>query len=155
VRAWLALRSEGLPHRLILAGADGGEAAALRAAAGAEPLEITGYVDDARLDALIRGADVLVHPSLYEGFGLVLVEAMARETPVVAARATALPEAAGGAAMLFEPGEPEDLAAAIRGVLDDADLRESLVTRGRARAAELSWEATAARTADVYRELLG
>jgi glycosyltransferase involved in cell wall biosynthesis len=154
VRAWRELRADGLPHRLVLAGADGGEASALRSAAGEEPLEITGYVDDAQLDGLIRGADVLVHPSLYEGFGLVLVEAMARGTPVVAARATALPETAAGAAMLFEPGEPEDLAAAIRGVLDDADLRESLVSRGKARAAELSWAATAAKTADVYRELL-
>jgi glycosyltransferase involved in cell wall biosynthesis len=154
VRAWRALRAGGVPHRLVLAGADGGEADALRAAADGDPLEVTGYVDDDRLDALIRGADALVHPSLYEGFGLVLVEAMARGTPVVAARATALPETAAGAAMLFEPGEPEDLGAAIRGVLDDADLRESLVSRGRARAAELSWAATAAQTADVYRELL-
>jgi glycosyltransferase involved in cell wall biosynthesis len=154
VRAWRALREEGLPHRLVLAGADGGEAAALRAAAGGEPLEITGYIDDAALDGLIRGADLLVHPSLYEGFGLVLVEAMARGTPVVAARATALPGTAAGAAMLFEPGDHEDLAAAIHGVLDDADLRESLVARGHARAAELSWAATAAKTADVYRELL-
>jgi glycosyltransferase involved in cell wall biosynthesis len=154
VRAWKKLRDDGLPHRLVLAGADGGEAGALRAAAGDEPLEITGYVDDAEVDALIRGADALVHPSLYEGFGLVLVEAMARGCPVVAARATALPETAAGAAMLFEPGDAADLAAALDGVLTDADLRESLVARGYARAAELSWAATAAQTADVYRELV-
>jgi glycosyltransferase involved in cell wall biosynthesis len=155
VRAWKALRAEGFPHRLVLAGADGGEGDALRAAAGDDPLEITGYLDDAEVDALIRGADALVHASLYEGFGLVLVEAMARGCPVVAAGATALPETAAGAAMLFEPGDAEDLAAAIRGVLTDDDLRASLVERGRARAAELSWDATAARTADVYRELVG
>ncbi|MEA2274030.1 MAG: hypothetical protein QOI98_2738 [Solirubrobacteraceae bacterium] len=154
VRAWRALRAEGLPHRLVLAGADGGEAAGLREAAGDEPLEITGYVDDAELDALLRGADMLVHPSLYEGFGLVLVEAMARDCPVVAARATALPETAAGAALLFEPGDPEDLVAAIRGVLEDEDLRASLIATGRARAAGLSWASTAAATADVYRELV-
>ena len=75
--------------------------------------------------------------------------------PVVAARATALPETAAGAAMLFEPGDATDLAAAMqRGALRLAICGESLVARGYARAAELSWAATAARTADVYRELV-
>jgi glycosyltransferase involved in cell wall biosynthesis len=154
VRAWRALRAEGVPHRLVLAGADAGEGPRLREAAGDEPLEITGYVSDGQLDALLRGADVLVHPSLYEGFGLVVVEAMGRGCPVIAARATALPETAAGAALLFEPGDPQDLAAAVRGVLEDQDLRESLVASGRRRAAELSWTRTAALTADVYRELV-
>ncbi len=105
VRAFVALRrTPGIPHRLVLAGIDCGEGPRLRALAGSEPVELTGYVSDAHLDALLRGAEVLVHPSLYEGFGLVVVEAMARGTPVVAARATALPEAGGDAALYFEPG---------------------------------------------------
>jgi len=149
VRAWRAL-GDGAP-RLVIAGVDAGEGAALRALAGDGALELPGYVDDARLDALLRGASALVHPSRYEGFGLVLLEAMARGTPVIAADATALPETAGGAARLFAPDEADGLAAALREVLDAP---QPWAARGRERAAEFSWERTAALTADVYRELL-
>lgn len=155
VEAWVELRrAEGIPHRLVLAGVDAGEAARLRALAGREPLELTGYVSDARLDALIRGAEVLVHPSLYEGFGLVLVEAMARETPVLAARATALPETGGDAAAYFEPEDPGDLRRALGELLGDASGRAALVRRGLERAAQFSWERTARETVAVYRELV-
>jgi glycosyltransferase involved in cell wall biosynthesis len=153
VRAWRQLRSEGFEHRLVLAGADAGEQQRLRAAAGDEPLELTGYVSDERLDALMRDAAALVHPSLYEGFGLVLLEAMARGTAVVAARATALPETGGDAALYFEPSDVDDLAARLRALLTDRALHDDLVARGRARAAEFSWEQTGRATADVYREL--
>ncbi|MBA3300085.1 MAG: glycosyltransferase family 4 protein [Thermoleophilaceae bacterium] len=154
VRAFARLHREGLEHRLVLAGLDAGEGTAIRAAAGGAPVELTGYVDDSRLDALMRGADLLVYPSLYEGFGLVVVEAMARGCPVAVARATALPEAAGGAAALFDPLDEEEMTASIREVLEDRELRIGMVERGRARAAELSWEKTAEATAAVYRELL-
>jgi alpha-1,3-rhamnosyl/mannosyltransferase len=110
-----------------------------------------GYVDDARLDALMRGAAVLVHPSLYEGFGLVVLEAMARGTPVACADATALPETAGGAAELFDPRSAASAADAIARALDR---RAELAERGRARAAEFTWERTAALTLAVYQELL-
>jgi glycosyltransferase involved in cell wall biosynthesis len=151
VEAHARLRAEGLEHRLVLAGADSGEGAALRDAPG---VQLTGYLGDAELDALLRGADALVHPSLYEGFGLVLVEAMARGVPVLAARATALPETGGDAAEYFDPLDAADLAAAIRRVVDDARRREDLVRRGRERAAALSWAQTGALTAAVYEELL-
>jgi glycosyltransferase involved in cell wall biosynthesis len=154
VSAWLALRGEGLPHRLVIAGMDGGEGARLRALAGTAPLELPGWVDDAGLDALMRGADALVHPSLYEGFGLAMVEAMARGTPVAAARATALPEVAGDAAAWFDPSDVADMAGAIRRVLDDEAWRADLCRRGRERAAALSWAGCARATAAVYRELL-
>jgi glycosyltransferase involved in cell wall biosynthesis len=108
-------------------------------------------VDEERLDALMRGADLLVHPSLHEGFGLVVLEAMARGTPVAAARAGALPETAGGAAELFDPRDPDDLAAAVRRALDRAP---ELAAAGRARATEFSWERTARETLAVYREVL-
>ena len=153
-RAFARLHRDGIPHRLVLAGLDTGEGPAIRAAAGGAPVEITGYVDDLRLDALMRGADLLAYPSLYEGFGLVIVEAMARGCPVAAAEATALPEAAGGAAELFDPLDESDIAATIRRVLEDPALRARMAERGRARAAELSWEQTAELTAAVYRELL-
>jgi glycosyltransferase involved in cell wall biosynthesis len=153
-RAYRALRRDGLPHRLVLAGLDTGSGPAVRAEAGGEPLDLPGYVSDELLDALMRGAAALVYPSVYEGFGLAIVEAMARGCPVVAARATALPEAGADAALYFDPLDERDMAAKIRRVLEDADLRASLVERGRRRAAELSWEETAERTLAVYRELL-
>ena len=154
VEAFRSLRAGGLPHRLVLAGPDLGEGATLRAAAAGVPVELSGPVGDRRLDALMRGADLLVHPSLYEGFGLAALEAMARGTPVALARATALPEAGGDAAAYFDPLDPADLAATIRRVLADGELRAGMAERGRARAAALSWEATAAATAAVYREAI-
>lgn len=153
--AFRSLHEDGLPHRLVFAGVDAGEGERVREAAGGAPVELTGYVGDATLDGLMRGADALVHPSLYEGFGLVLVEAMARGCPLVAARATVLPETGGDAAAYFDPLDPSDIARAIREVVEDQALRATLVERGRARAARLSWDETAAQTAAVYREVLG
>jgi glycosyltransferase involved in cell wall biosynthesis len=114
-------------------------------------VETPGFLDDARLDALLRGADLLVHPSLYEGFGLVVVEAMARGVPVACADATALPEVAGGAAELFDPLDAEAIAAALGSALERAG---ELTERGRERVAGLSWERTARETVAVYAEAL-
>lgn len=134
----------GTGHRLVLAGL--GALDGLPAG-----VETTGYVDDERLDALMRGADVLVHPSLYEGFGLVVLEAMARGVPVAAADATALPETGGDAAVYFDPHDPASMARAIREAID---ARADLAARGRERAARYSWRRTADETAAIYRELL-
>ena len=154
VAAFRTLRKAGMEHRLVLAGVDGGQGDRLREASGGEPIELTGYLSDGRLDALMRGADALVHPSLYEGFGLVLVEAMARGVPVVAARATALPETGGEAAEYFDPLDVADIAAAVRRVIDDRDRHRELAQCGRARASELSWANSAALTVAVYEEML-
>jgi glycosyltransferase involved in cell wall biosynthesis len=146
VEAFGSLRREGLPHRLVIAGRDAGEGERLQAPG----VELPGYVPDERLDALMRGAELLVHPSLYEGFGLVIVEAMARGTPVAAARATALPETGGDAALYFDPLDVRDIADTIKRALADGGLGE----RGRARVAGLSWDEVAAETAAVYSELM-
>jgi glycosyltransferase involved in cell wall biosynthesis len=141
VEAWGML---GTGHRLVLAGL--GDRDVLPAA-----VETVGYVGDERLDALMRGADVLVHPSLYEGFGLVVLEAMARGVPVAAADTTALPQTGGDAAVYFDPLDPAAIARAIHEALN---ARADLASRGRARAAQFSWRRTADETAAVYRELL-
>jgi glycosyltransferase involved in cell wall biosynthesis len=113
-------------------------------------VEFTGYVAKSELAALYRGAACLVLPSLYEGFGLPLVEAMASGTPVVATTAGALPEIAGGAAVLVEPGDAEGLAAGVERALAD---RERLVAAGLERSTRYSWAETARRTLAVYEEL--
>jgi glycosyltransferase involved in cell wall biosynthesis len=154
VGAWRELRAAGLEHRLVLAGRDFGEGPRLRELASAEPLELPGFVSDAEVDALLRGADLFVHPGLYEGFGMIAVEAMARGCPVALARAGALPETGGDAAAYFDPNDAGSLAAAIREVVSDPSRRAQLAARGRERAAGLSWAATAEGTVAVYRELL-
>lgn len=113
-------------------------------------VEFTGYVRKTELAALYRGAACVVLPSLYEGFGLPLLEAMASGTPVVASTAGALPEVAGDAAVLVEPGDPEGLAAGVERALAD---RERLVAAGLERSRRYSWAETARRTLAVYEEL--
>jgi glycosyltransferase involved in cell wall biosynthesis len=114
-------------------------------------VEFAGHVEKAELAALYRGAQALVLPSRYEGFGLPVVEAMASGTPVVATSAGAIPEVAGDAAILVEPRDPAALAGGIERALAD---RERLVGAGLERARRYSWTETARRTLAVYRELL-
>jgi glycosyltransferase involved in cell wall biosynthesis len=154
VEAWSALRHDGaIAHDLVLAGH--GDRAALGLGDGPVPdgLHVTGFLADDELDAVLRGAALVVHASLYEGFGLVVAEAFARGVPVVAADATSLPEVAGGAAELFDPLNVDALAAALLRALEPVRAAE-LSRLGRSRAAAFSWRATADATADVYRELL-
>lgn len=155
VDAFAAVRREhGLVHRLVLAGLDSGLGAQLRQRAGGAPVELPGYVSDERLDALMRGADLLVNPSLYEGLGLVVLEAMARGTAVLAARAGALPETGGQAAAYFDPTDPDGLRRSLAELLISAAARSRLVERGLEWVARFSWERTARETIAVYRELL-
>lgn len=151
VQAYARLRAGGMEQRLILAGLDSGEGERLRSAAGNTPLELAGYVSDRELDALLRGADALVHPSLYEGFGFVVLEAMERGTPVVCSEATCLPETGGTAARYFDPLDVEAMAAAITDVLADP---APWVEAGRAHAATFRWDRTARATLDAYRQVL-
>lgn len=139
VDAW---RAAGTGHRLVVAGL------------GAAPwpdVEGPGFLPDPELDALLRGADVLVHPSLYEGFGLVVAEAMARGVPVACSATTALGELGAGAAELFDPLDVDDMGAALVRALGR---REELARLGRERVASLSWERTARETAAVYAEAI-
>lgn len=111
-----------------------------------------GHVAEEDLAPLYDGAEVFLFPSLDEGFGLPVLEAFACGTPVLASTAGALPETAGGAALLVDPLDTDAIADGIRRLLDDGDLRADLVTKGLVRAAAMTWEATARRTLEVYRE---
>jgi glycosyltransferase involved in cell wall biosynthesis len=110
----------------------------------------TDYVPVGDLPALYAGATCFVFPSLYEGFGLPVLEAMAAGAPVVAARAGSIPEVAGDAALLVDVRAPGELATAMEAVLTDAALRERLVARGRARARTFEWNTVARQTLAVY-----
>jgi glycosyltransferase involved in cell wall biosynthesis len=103
---------------------------------------ILGNVRDAELPSLYAASRAFIYPSLYEGFGLPVLEAMACGTPVVAANSSALPDVAGGAALLINPRDPHSLIAALEKVNAD-DMRSRLVAQGLARAKEFSWERTA------------
>jgi glycosyltransferase involved in cell wall biosynthesis len=139
VAAW---RAADTGRRLIVVGL--GEAAW-------PDVETPGFLPDAELDALLRGADLLAHPSLYEGFGLVVAEAMARGVPVACSATTALGELGGGAAELFDPLDTDAMAAAIQRALSRADELRRL---GRERVADMTWERAARETVAVYEELV-
>ena len=114
----------------------------------------TGYLPDADLVRLYQQARVLVMPSLYEGFGLPVIEAMACGTPVVCSRIGALEEVAGDAALFVDPESVPDMAGAIGRVLTEPALASDLSARGLRRAAGFTWETTARRTLELYREAL-
>jgi glycosyltransferase involved in cell wall biosynthesis len=145
------------PARLVLAGPRGWLDESIVAAAErlGERVRLLGPVPAADLAALYAAATAFVFPSLYEGFGLPPLEAMAAGTPVLAAKASCLPEVLGDAALFVLPEDETGLVGAMRAVLDDADLRADLRARGLARAAAFSWERTATATLAVYREALG
>jgi glycosyltransferase involved in cell wall biosynthesis len=117
-------------------------------------LIFTGYVDDAHLPAVYGGALLFLFPSLYEGFGLPVLEAMACGTPVITSTASSLPEVAGDAALLVEPLDVGAIAAAMRRLLDDESLRSELSKNGAHRAAGFTWDQAANATHDVYRRLM-
>jgi glycosyltransferase involved in cell wall biosynthesis len=122
----------------------------------AEALDLSGHVrflgwtSDADVEGLLGHCDAFVFPSLYEGFGLPVLEAMARGVPVACSDRGSLAEVAGDAAVLFEPADPAAIAAALERVLGDAPTAERLRVAGRARAARFTWERTAQLTLASY-----
>ena len=116
-------------------------------------VKLAGRVGDGVLHALYQAADGLAYPSLYEGFGLPVLEAMANGTPVLTSDCSSLPEVAGGAALLVDPLDRAAIAAGLVRLVGDAALRDRLTEAGRRRAAGFSWRATAAATWATYREV--
>jgi glycosyltransferase involved in cell wall biosynthesis len=161
IRAFTELkRVDQIPHQLVLAGSDWGRADQVRRAAEesgfAADILFTGFVPAQDLPLLCQAADIFVFPSLYEGFGLPILEAMACGTPVACSCISSMPEVAGDAAILFDPYSENSIAAAIRSMItasDSSDLRKLLAARGLDRSQQFSWSKTAARTLEVIRSV--
>ena len=115
----------------------------------------TGFVTEQEVDALFRGADLFAYPSLYEGFGIPVLEAMKAGTPVVTSNLTAMPEVAGDAAVSVNPYSVEELATAMERVLSDHELRTTLKRKGAERAQRFSWQITCEEYYRLYEELSG
>ena len=160
IEAFHLMRHE-VPHlsnvQLLIIGDEISKYATLRRAVHRHKLHkhvrFFGFVSDQTLAALYRLADVFVFPSLYEGFGLPPLEAMASGTPVITSNVSSLPEVVGDAALMIDPYDPAAIADAMRQVLETPALREDLQRRGLARARGFSWERSIARVREIYDEV--
>jgi glycosyltransferase involved in cell wall biosynthesis len=158
IRALAALRAEGRDVGLVIAGGrgwlDDPIYSAIRGNGLAQYVHLIGFADDEDLPALYSGAAAFAFPSLYEGFGLPILEAMACGTPVVTSNVSSLPEVAGDTALMVDPTDLEGLTAALRRLLDDENLRQRLVAGGLKRAREFSWDRAAQNLKNIYSSLL-
>jgi glycosyltransferase involved in cell wall biosynthesis len=157
VEAYASLRKAGLQQELVLVGVHYFGAGDIQEAIArnglSQAVHIPGYVDDADMPELYRMADAFIYPSLYEGFGIPPLEAMACGTPVVAANSSSIPEVVGQAAKLVDPLSVASIADGIRQVLTDPGESERLSSLGLERVKLFSWNRTATQTAGAYREL--
>lgn len=156
VRGFAAAGLDGVD--LVLAGGREGQRLALKGLADSlglgDRVRLLNWVDEADLPALYAGALCMTYPSAYEGFGLQVCEAMAVGCPVLAARATSLPEVVGSGGETFPLDDPAPLSALLRRVATDPGFRADLARRARVRSEDFSWRRTAEATAEVYRELV-
>jgi glycosyltransferase involved in cell wall biosynthesis len=143
----------------VIAGPQAQETERLRAKIVEEELvpwvKVLGYVSRPELRALYRLASAFVFPSLCEGFGNPLLEAMASRLPVAASGVSSLPEVGGEAAVYFDPKSPEDMSDKIMRLLRDTELRQELIAKGEKRVLDFDWERTASETRDFYQAILG
>ena len=151
---------EALPgqYRLILAGGDGHGSEIVHDYIRREGLgsrvQVRGYVTPGDLQILYQAASVMLFPSLEEGFGLPVLEAMATGLPVVASQTASLPEVGGEAALYVDPHDTGDIAEKVRRAVEDVELRKKMIEQGLARAREFSWQRVAQATLQVYNEVL-
>ncbi|HJP65763.1 MAG TPA: glycosyltransferase family 1 protein [Actinomycetota bacterium] len=157
IRAYRRLAAQGAPHRLVLAGPIGWQRQALLREAmleGPGEVVLVGQVLPLELDALYRAADAFVYPSLYEGFGLPVIEAMSRGVPSVVSASSSLPEVAGEAALPVDPYSVAGMADALERITTDGELAGRLRAAALTRAARFSWDQTARGTLEVYKQVL-
>jgi glycosyltransferase involved in cell wall biosynthesis len=147
-----------IDHQLVLVGQKGWQFEPIFEAIAASPwqhhIRHLDYLSDAEVAYCYQNADVFAYPSLYEGFGLPVLEAMTLGCPVVTANTSSLPEVAGDAALLVDPTSVEDLAEALERVIGDRSLRQAMIAKGHQQAAQFSWTRTAKSTLAAYRSLL-
>ncbi len=157
VQAFARLKKKGLPHKLAIVGQQGWHCAPVFAEVErlglAHDVVFTGYVPFEDLPVLYSGAEVMAFPSLYEGFGLPVVEAMACGAPVVTSNTSSLSEVAGGAGLLVNPLSVDEISDALHSIHTDRSLRDSLSERGLARASHFTWEQSARNTLDLYEKV--
>jgi glycosyltransferase involved in cell wall biosynthesis len=158
LHAFEVVEADGLSDALVVVGRRGwlydGFFDELERSSARERVILPGYVPDVDLPAVYAGAQALVFPSLYEGFGLPALEGMASGTPVACSGISSLPEVVGDAALTFDPSNEEAIVATLRRLLSDPDLQHDLAQRGLERAAQFSWDRTAAETEAVYETVL-
>ncbi len=156
IKAWKIFRERtGLPHKLLIGGKTTEEGKALLAQAGcAEGCHLLGFVADEQLSSFFHNAEAFIIPSLYEGFGLPPLEAMAAGAPVLSSDAASLPEVCGDAALYFNPSSPEQLASLMIRISGDPALRAQMMASGKRRAQGFTYRQSAARILELYRELL-
>jgi glycosyltransferase involved in cell wall biosynthesis len=158
VRAYRRVAAEGFPHALVLAGPLGWHHESLMrelALQGPGEIVMTGEISADELDAVYRAADVFAYPSLYEGFGLPVLEALVRGIPTVASNTSAVPEVSGDAALGVDPRSVRSIAQAISSLVSDVGLADRMAARARAQAQRFSWDETARLTLQVYEHVLG
>jgi glycosyltransferase involved in cell wall biosynthesis len=158
IRAFASAKRGGMPHALVITGAKGwGEsrlAPLIKELGVSASVVFTGFVEEEDLPHLYRGADFFVYPSLYEGFGLPVLEAMACGTPVITSNSSSVPEVAGDAALLVDPRSEAELSAAMLRLAGDRALKVSLREQGVSRATQFSWARTVRETLMVYQDVL-
>ena len=146
------------PHRLVLAGAESKGAEKVKEAAGASPYRneifFTGHFPTSSLPELYSGADIVVIPSMYEGFGMGVLEAMASGVPVACARAASLPETAEHAALYFEPRDAEDMADRMVTLTANREVHRECRRLGLERARSFSWDSCASHTLEIIQEMV-
>lgn len=159
VRAFArAKRAARLPHKLVLIGARGWKYTEVDRTIEQENMQdeviFAGYVPQDELPLWYRAADLFAYPSIYEGFGMPPLDAMASGIPVITSNAASLPEVVGDAALQVAPDDEGALADALVRAVTDRALREQMIARGLAQAAQFSWTRAARETADIYRTVL-
>jgi glycosyltransferase involved in cell wall biosynthesis len=154
LRAYAKLREQGIEQKLVVVGQRAwryeGDFRLAEELGLKRDVVFAGYVSPEDMPALYNAADLFVFPSLYEGFGLPVLEAMACGVPVVASNVSAVPEVAGEAALLVDPSDVRQICDAVERLLRDDTLRSALRERGLQRAAEFRWEKAARETVEVY-----
>lgn len=155
VEAYLGLlTTHAIDYDLVVSGYAGWEASAahelVKRSGAAARVTFLGFIPMAHLVALYRGASIFVYPSLYEGFGIPILEAFNVGCPVLASNVTAIPEVGGAAAIYFDPLSVDEISQTMLRVLSDESLRESLARRGYARAHQFSWDEAARQTISIY-----